>query len=98
DIALGVARCAAREVQGEIVNIGGGEERPILELVRAVYRAAGADPALIQPGAVPRRPGEVARFCGDHQKAQRLLGHRPQIPLAQGLAALVAEHRHAESP
>jgi nucleoside-diphosphate-sugar epimerase len=98
DIALGVARCAAEEVQGQIVNIGGGEELPVVELVRAVYRAAGADPALIQPGAVPRRQGEVARFCGDHQKAQRLLGHRPQIPLGQGLAALVAEHRHAESP
>ncbi|MCK6516340.1 NAD(P)-dependent oxidoreductase [Myxococcota bacterium] len=90
DIALGVARCAAPEAQGQLVNIGGGEELPVIELVRAVYRAAGADPALIQPGALPRRSGEVARFCGDHQKAQRLLHHRPQIPLPIGLAALVA--------
>jgi nucleoside-diphosphate-sugar epimerase len=96
DIALGVARCAAEEVQGQIVNIGGGEELPVVELVRAVYRAAGADPALIQPGALPRRSGEVPRFCGDHTKAQRLLGHAPQIPLSIGLAALVAEHTSAE--
>lgn len=98
DIALGLARCAAPEAVGEIINIGGGEELPVVELVRAVYRAAGADPALIRPGALPRRAGEVARFCGDHQKAQRLLGHRPEIPLSAGLAALVTHPSSAESP
>ena len=98
DIALGVARCAAPEAQGQIVNIGGGEELPVVELVRAVYRAAGADPGLIKPGALPRRSGEVARFCGDHTKAQTLLGHRPQIPLPIGLAALVAGYTPPESP
>ncbi|MCK6521159.1 NAD(P)-dependent oxidoreductase [Myxococcota bacterium] len=98
DIAEGVARCAAEEAQGEILNIGGGEELPVVELVRAVYRAAGADPELIRVGALPRRAGEVTRFCGDHHKARALLGHRPKIPLSVGLAALVAGRGPTESP
>ncbi len=93
DVARGVLAAASPEAVGRVINIGGGPEISVLELATTIYRLAGSDPALVQPGALPRRGGEVERFCGDHELARRLLGHRPRWSLEQGLAATIDHAR-----
>jgi len=93
-IAAGILAAGAHpDAAGRVLNLGGGERRSVRGLVEAVYRLAGADPALVQPGALPRRAGEVERFWGDHTAAEALWGPLPHTSLDDGLADTLAWHR-----
>lgn len=86
-LAEGIVSAGAHpEAPGRVINVGGGPVLPVIEVVRAVYRLAGADPALIQAGALPRRAGEIERLWGDHALARALWGEIAQQPLEEGLA------------
>jgi nucleoside-diphosphate-sugar epimerase len=85
DIAAGLMACAAPEAVGRILNIGGGPELTVYALVQRIFEAVGADPALVQRGALPSRSGETARFVGNHRRARLLLGHAPGVTLDEGL-------------
>ncbi len=81
-IAEGLIRAAGcSELQGEVVNIGGGPTASVLEAVQFVYEAAGADTGRIAVGALPQRPGEIPLLAGDHSKAHSLWGNIAQPPL-----------------
>ena len=67
-------------------------------VVEAVYRRAGQPADLVQPGALPRRAGEVDRFWGDHTATEALLGVLPQPALDDGLADTLAWHRSRQAP
>ncbi len=96
DMAEGLlAAAASPRAVGRLLNLGGGDLRSVRGVVRRIYELAGADPALVRPGALPRRPGEVDRFLGDHGAARALLGWRPAIDLEEGLARTVAAAREA---
>jgi len=72
-IAEGILRAAAHpEAQGRLLNIGGGPVASVLEAVRLVFAAAGADGGLIQVGARPQRRGEIPLLAGDHSQTVRL--------------------------
>lgn len=71
----------------EIFNISSGVEttdREVYEVVRHLLNKS------VQPKYVPRRPGEIDRICLDISKAERLLGWKPQVPLAEGARRTVA--------
>jgi len=85
DTVRGLALCARPEVQGRIINIGGGPEITVRALVERIFDLAGADRSLLRVGALPTREGEVSRFVGNHQRARMILGHLPQVPLEEGL-------------
>lgn len=92
DTARGLLRAATTpEAHGRIVNIGGGEELRVVDLARRIMVLAGADPGLLQPGALPTRLGEVTRFCSDANLCRSLLGHTPLTPLDEGLRRTI-EH------
>jgi nucleoside-diphosphate-sugar epimerase len=80
----------AAPADGLVVNVGTGEGISIAELVRQVFRVAGADPALVQAGARPYRQGEVHRIVMDVTRAAERLGWRARTELGAGLAAVVA--------
>ncbi len=93
-VAAGILAAGAHPgARGRVLNLGGGERRSVRGVVAAVFAAAGADPALVQAGALPRRGGEVARFWGDHTASEALWGPLAQAPLDDGLAEVVAWHR-----
>lgn len=81
---------------GESYNIGGGNERRNIDLVRLLIRLT--DRALGRPvGAsnhlitfVPDRPGHDLRYALDSTKLRRELGWEPTTPFEQGLAATIA--------
>jgi len=94
DVARGIARAAAPQALGCLLNIGGGPELSVSELASTIYRLAGADPGLVRRGRLPRRAGEVERFYGDHARARRLLGHHPRVELQDGLLQTIEHARN----
>ena len=80
---------------GEAYNVGSDEEVSIAELAEAVRRVVGGDNAvrvLASPGSGPR-----SFYVPDITKARRELGLRIDTRLIDGLAAVVAFHRQAET-
>ncbi|MEM6991355.1 MAG: GDP-mannose 4,6-dehydratase [Myxococcota bacterium] len=72
---------------GRAVNFGTGVATTIAALARMIVAVAGSVSA-IEHGAP--RDAEVSRLCCDHGLATSLLGWRPRVNLAQGLADNVA--------
>lgn len=91
DVAVGLLRAAVTPAaHGHIVNIGSGDEHRVVDIVRRIFQLAGADPSLIDAGALPTRSGEVSRFYADVGRARRLLGHEPAVGLDEGLRRTIA--------
>lgn len=74
---------------GTTVELGRGEAHSVLSAVEEVYRAVGRG-GRPRPGALSERPGEEPRQIADAEKTTELLGWRAGIPLAEGIARLVA--------
>jgi nucleoside-diphosphate-sugar epimerase len=74
---------------GETVELGSGQAVPVLSVVEQLYALAGRG-GRPRPGQIPNRPGEEPRQVADAARAAALIGWRAEIPLAEGLARLVA--------
>ena len=86
DVVEAVLRAlTARGVEGEIVNVGRGEETTNEELVALLEEVVGHQIA-VRPGTFPSRPGDVPHSRADLSKAARLLGWCPPTSLREGLA------------
>jgi UDP-glucose 4-epimerase len=76
---------------GQTINLGSGREVAINDLARTVARIAGRpDADIIHDDP---RPGDVLRLYADMSHARALLGYEVRIPLAEGLAQLLAWYR-----
>lgn len=87
---------------GEVFNVGGGHETSLREIIGA-FEACADRKLAIQPSGTAR--GDVSRTSADIAKAERLLGWKPAVDLAQGVRghfAWAAAHpdllRHASCP
>jgi UDP-glucose 4-epimerase len=69
-------------------NVATGVETSVMELYSTLVEAAGNP---IEPEMLPLRPGELERSCMDPSRAERVLGWRAQIALADGLAQTYRE-------
>ena len=90
-----LAATAGDTVDGEVVNIGGGRPKTVMEVLASVSAAMGTS---IDPVFFPKRPGDVRRTHADVSKARVLLGWQPETgwteavaTTVQGLARAVAE-------
>ena len=91
------------EADGEVFNIGSGEDRTVEEVARLQATAMGR-PDLEPEMAGKARAGDIRHCIPDLTKAHELLGYRAQEDFAQGLAELAewvarqeAEDRVAEA-
>jgi UDP-glucose 4-epimerase len=79
-------------------NVATGVETDVASVWRVLREAAGSE---LEPALADLRPGELQHSCLDASRAERELGWRAEIPIAEGLrrtyAALVAEFRARES-
>jgi dTDP-glucose 4,6-dehydratase len=82
-----------RGVNGEVYNIGGGNEVMNVDLTHRILEVLGKPTSLIKP--VPDRPGHDRRYCLDTSKL-RGLGWAPQEPFEQGLRSTVEWYRRNE--
>jgi UDP-glucose 4-epimerase len=82
DVARANLLAAERRFDGAI-NVGTGVETDVVQLYGHLARAAGvARP----PEHAPARMGEQRRSCIDPAAAQKVIGWRPEVALADGLA------------
>lgn len=90
DVVQANLLAADSEVTGPI-NIAGGEETSVLDLVDAL-RAVGGERGLelAAPDFLPARSGEVSRSRLDISRARGELGWRPTVELRDGLERIVA--------
>jgi UDP-glucose 4-epimerase len=76
-----VAAATARRVEGEVINVGSGQEVSLHDLAVMIGKAAG-QPEILHSNA---QTGGVARLCADIGKARRLLNYTPKVSLEAGL-------------
>jgi len=70
------------ETKGEIINIGPLEQFTINELVNEILKAFGSD---LKPEHFPDRPKEVKHAYCTNYKAEKLLGYKTSVSLAEGI-------------
>jgi dTDP-glucose 4,6-dehydratase len=78
---------------GEVYNIGGGNEVRNVDLTHQILDLLGKPVTLIKP--VQDRPGHDRRYCLDTSKL-RALGWTPHIAFGDGLASTVEWYRRNE--
>ena len=101
DTARGIALAAlSQRAIGRTLNLGSGSEMSIAKLaqcvatlVRGTALPAGGSPPSAAVQHQPPRPGDVQRLCADASLARELLGFKPAVALADGLAQLIQWYR-----
>jgi dTDP-glucose 4,6-dehydratase len=86
DHCRGVDTVIEKGVNGEVYNIGGGNEVRNVDLTHRLLALVGRDESLIQP--VADRPGHDRRYALDTAKLASL-GWSPQVRFEEGLAETV---------
>lgn len=85
DVVAGlVAAARVPEAEGEVFNLGSGMSHALRDVAQTLWRISGASGAL-RIGARPNPPGDLTETRADVDKARRLLGWAPRIPLEEGL-------------
>jgi len=91
DIVAGNLAAAECDVApGTYVNLAGGAEITLNELIALVEDVAGA-PIAVEPAAT--KAGDSFRNGGSIRRARELLDWEPEVSLRDGIAAQVAWHR-----
>lgn len=83
----------AENVAGEAINLGHHEPVAIRELLAMLEEALG------RKAVIDQRPAlavDMPVTCADLKKAQRLLGYRPKVTLADGVRDFVAWFRRSK--
>ncbi len=81
-----IAAGEAPGVDGQIINVGSGEETSIRALVEAISRITQQEANVLYN---MEAQGGIARLVADVSKASRLLGYRPRVQLEAGLRKLL---------
>jgi UDP-glucose 4-epimerase len=84
DLVAGLLVIAERAPDGEVVNIGSGEETSLRDLTEVIGAATGRRPELAQDRTIDE---DTYRMVADISRL-RGLGYRPRTPLPDGVAAL----------
>ncbi len=79
-------------IEGEVFNIGGGEEVSMRSLATTILELMG-DPISPEFGALPNRPTEIWSMRSDVTKARDVLGLEPARPLKEGLERTISWYR-----
>ena len=91
DIVAGNLAAAAADVApGTVVNLAGGAEITLADLIVLVGEVAGT-PVAVDPLAA--EPGDSKRNGGAIDRARELLGWEPRVSLRDGLESQLAWHR-----
>ena len=75
---------------GSVVNVAGGGEITLNQLIATVGELAGTDVVIEDH---PAQAGDARRNGGATDRARELLGWRPEVGLRDGIAAQLAWHR-----
>ena len=79
-------------VEGQILNLGCGEEHSMRDVATTILDLLG-NPIEPEFGALPDRPTEIWRMYSDSAKAREALGWAPSHTLREGLEKTIAWYR-----
>jgi len=86
DIVAGTLAALDAAAPFEIVNLGGSRTTSLLQLIKLIADALGAE-ARVQE--LPSQPGDVPITFADVSKAEKLWGWKPQVPIEEGIRRFV---------
>jgi dTDP-glucose 4,6-dehydratase len=86
DCCAGIAAAVRNGREGEVYNIGSGQERRNIDVVRHILKLLGKPQSLIT--YVTDRPGHDFRYSLDFRKAKSL-GWEPEVEFEEGIARTV---------
>lgn len=93
DLVDAMVRAAATDgVEGELFNLGCGEDVAVRDVASTVLAMLG-NPVEAHFGALPERPTEIWTMRSDSRRAVDRLGWKPQHSLSDGLAKTIAWYR-----
>ena len=87
DVVEGVRRSIDRDLGFEILNLGGGRQVSVIDLVRTLERALGRTANLDYQDA---QIGDVRQTWAETSRAKERLGFAPEVPLEVGVERFVA--------
>lgn len=71
----------------EIINLGNSSPVPLTALIEHIEHALGREAVIHHE---PDQPGDVPRTYASIEKAERVLGWRPRVPIEEGIRRYVA--------
>ena len=80
---------------GEVFNFGAENERTNIQIVQTILKNVGAEESLIS--FVKDRPGHDRRYAMGYEKANRILGWRPEIEWDTGLSDTIQWYKENKS-
>jgi nucleoside-diphosphate-sugar epimerase len=95
-IGLLIGRLAESPSIAGCYNVSSGRPVSVADFARTVARAMEADPGLLDFGAIPMRPDDLAAVVGAPDSIRRAIGWSCTLPLAQAVDAAVAQMRTPE--
>jgi nucleoside-diphosphate-sugar epimerase len=87
------ANCLAAEadgLRGQAVNIACGERTTLNEMIAVINNSLGTN---LAPDYQPERTGDIKHSLADLSLAEQLIGYRPKIMFAEGLARSIEWYR-----
>jgi dTDP-glucose 4,6-dehydratase len=94
DHCEGILAVLERGENGEIYNIGGGNEKTNLEITRNILKILGKSESLIK--FVKDRPGHDRRYALDYGKIRQRIGWQPKKDFTEGLSETIDWYRRHE--
>lgn len=91
DHCQGILTVFEKGKDGEIYNIGGGNEMTNLEITRMILGILGKPESLIK--FVKDRPGHDRRYALDYTKIRESLGWQPKMKFSEGLEKTIDWYR-----
>jgi nucleoside-diphosphate-sugar epimerase len=79
-------------IEGELFNLGCGDDVPIREIVTTILDLMG-NPIAPEIGALPDRPNEIWRMYCDNTRARERLGWEPNHSLRDGIVKTIDWYR-----
>lgn len=83
DLVEAILLAAERGAAGEVFQIASGQETSVAELIKQMEKTCGVTVSVRHE---PARAGEISRNYAVIEKASRVLGYKPKVQLADGLA------------
>lgn len=91
DVVDALLLCAdTPAAEGETLNLGAPDSHALLETARLLISIRGSGRAACVPFPAEARAVDIGDYAADFSKAERLLGWRPRVSLADGLSRTVA--------
>jgi nucleoside-diphosphate-sugar epimerase len=85
-IQANMLAAAAKETRGEVINVACGEHVTVNAIIREINKALGKQ---IKPNHVDTRPGDIKHSWADISLAAKVIGYKPVVKFADGLARAI---------